>query len=89
MAWENYVVTSNNGVLYVEQNRRYITTDKKEHTEKFIYQIVGNIDGLKEGDILRGYNLDFDLKRTKYTKDGKPQSKTMMWLHGWEKVEEV
>lgn len=71
MAGENYVVTRENGFLSVVQNRNYKTADNKVHTEKCVFNIAGNVEGLEEGDILRADNLDFDLKRVKYTEDGK------------------
>ena len=89
MAGENYTVTKENGFLSVVQNRNYKTQGNKVHTEKCIFNIAGNVEGLKEGDILRADNLDFDLKRVKYTEDGKQCSKIIMLLYGWEKAEEA
>lgn len=89
MAEENYVVTRENGFLSVVQNRNYKTADNKVHTEKCVFNIAGNVEGLEEGDILRADNLDFTLKRVKYTEDGKQCSKIIMLLYGWEKAEEA
>ena len=89
MAGENYIVTRENGFLSVVQNRNHRTKDSKVHTEKYVFNIAGNVEGLKEGDILRADNLDFDLKRVEYTEDGKQCSKTVMLLYGWEKAEEA
>lgn len=86
MTEENYVVTRGNGFLSVVQNMNYKTQDNKVHTEKCVFNIAGNVEGLKEGDILRADNLDFDLKRVKYTEDGKKCSKIIMLLYGWEKA---
>ena len=38
------------------------------------------------GNFLRADNLDFSLKRVKYTEDGKQCSKIIMLLYGWEKA---
>lgn len=89
MAGENLLVTRENGFLSVVQNRNYKTADNKVLTEKCVFNIAGNVEGLKEGDILRADNLDFDLKRVKYTEDGKQRSKIIMLLYGWEKAEEA
>lgn len=89
MEGENFLVTRENGLLSVVQNRRYKTQDNKVHTEKCVFNIAGNVEGLEEGDMLRADNLDFDLKGVKYTEDGKQCSKIIMLLYGWEKVEEA
>ena len=89
MAEENYVVIRENGFLSVVQNRNYRTKDNKVHTEKCVFNIAGNVEGLEEGDILRADSLDFTLKRVKYTEDGKKSSKIIMLLYGWEKAEEA
>lgn len=89
MTGENYIVTRENGFLSVVQNRNYKTADNKVHTEKCVFNIAGNVEGLEEGDILRADNLDFALKRVKYTEDGKQCSKIIMLLYGWEKAEEA
>lgn len=89
MAGENYVVARENGFLSVVQNRSYKTADNKAHAEKCVFNIAGNVEGLKEGDILRADNLGFGLKRVKYTEDGKQCSKIIMLLYGWEKAEEA
>lgn len=89
MTGGNFLVTRENGVLSVVQNRNYKTADNKVHTEKCVFNITGNVEGLEEGDILRADNLDFDLKRVKYTEDGKQCSKIIMLLYGWEKAEEA
>lgn len=86
MTGENYIVTRDNGFLSVVQNRNYKTQDNKVHTEKCVFNIAGNVEGLKEGDILRADNLDFTLKMVKYTKDGKKCNKIIMLLYGWEKA---
>ena len=85
MTGENFLVTRENGFLSVVQNN-YRTKDNKVHTEKCVYNITGNTEGLKEGDILRADSLDFDLKTVKYTEDGKQCSKIIMLLYGWEKA---
>lgn len=89
MTGGNFLVIRENGFLSVVQNRNYKTKDNKVPTEKFVFNIAGNTEGLKEGDILRADNLDFTLKRVKYTEDGKQCSKIIMLLYGWEKVEEA
>ena len=71
MAGENFLVTREDGFLSVVQNRSYKTIDNKVHIEKCVFNIAGNVEGLEEGDILRADNLDFDLKRVKYTEDGR------------------
>ena len=86
MAGENFLVTRENGFLSVVQNKNYRTKDNKVHTEKCVYSITGNTEGLKEGDIIRADSLDFDLKRVKYTEDGKQCSKIVMLIYGWEKA---
>lgn len=86
MTVENYVVTREKGLLSVVQNRSYKTQDNKVHTEKCVFNIAGNVEGLEEGDILRADSLDFDLKRVKYTEDGKQCGKIIMLLYGWEKA---
>ena len=40
-------------------------------------------------NFLRADNLDFSLKRVKYTEDGKQCSKIIMLLYGWEKHKEA
>ena len=89
MAGENFLVTREDGFLSVVQDRSYKTIDNKAHTERCVFNIAGNVEGLEEGDILRADNLDFDLKRVKYTEDGKQRSKIIMLLYGWEKAEEA
>ena len=89
MAGENFLVTRENGFLSVVQNRKCRTKDNKVHTERFVFNVAGNTEGLKEGDVLRADNLDFTLKRVKYTEGGKQCSKTIMLLYGWEKAEEA
>lgn len=89
MTGENFLVTREDGFLSVVQNRNYRTKDNKVHTEKCVFNIAGNTEGLKEGDILRADNLDFTFKRVKYTEDGKQCSKIIMLLYGWEKAEEA
>ena len=89
MTGGNFLVTRENGVLSVVHNRNYRTKDNKVHTEKCVFNIAGNVEGLEEGDILRADNLDFDFKRVKYTEDGKQRSKIIMLLYGWEKAEEA
>ena len=86
MTGENFLVTRENGVLSVVQNRSYRTKDNKVLTEKCVYNIAGNVEGLKEGDIILADSLDFDLKRVKYTEDGKQCSKIVMLIYGWEKA---
>ena len=85
----NFFVTRENGILSVVQNKNYRTKDNKVHTEKCVFNITGNTEGLKEGDILRADNLDFTLKKVKYTEDGKKCSKIVMFIYGWEKAEEA
>ena len=85
----DFLVTREDGFLSVVQDRSCKTIDSKVHTEKCVFNIAGNVEGLEEGDILRADNLDFDLKRVKYTEDGKQCSKTVMLLYGWEKAEEA
>ena len=89
MEGENFLVTRENGLLSVVQNRRYKTQGNKVHTERCVFNIIGNVEDLKEGDILRVDNLDFVLKMVKYTEDGKQCSKIIMLLYGWEKAEEA
>lgn len=81
-----FLVTRKNGFLSVVQNKNYRTKDNKVHTEKCVFNIAGNVEGLKEGDIICADNLDFDFKRVKYTEDGKQCSKIIMLLYGWEKA---
>ena len=89
MAGENFLVTRENGFLSVVQNRKCRTKDNKVHTERFVFNVAGNTEGLNEGDVLRADNLDFALKRVKYTEGGKQCSKIIMLLYGWEKAEEA
>ena len=89
MTGENFLVTMENGFLSVARNRNCRTKDNKVRTERRVFNIAGNVEGLREGDILRADNLDFDLKRVKYTEDGKQRSKIIMLLYGWEKAEEA
>ena len=89
MAGENFLVTREDGFLSVVQNRSYRTKDGKAHTERRVFNVAGNTEGLEEGDILRSDNLDFTLKRVKYTEDGKQRGKVIMLLYGWEKAEEA
>ena len=89
MAGENFLVTRENGFLSVVQNRKCRTKDNKARTERFVFNVAGNTEGLKEGDVLRADNLDFTFKRVKYTEDGKQCSKIIMLLYGWEKAEEA
>ena len=89
MAGESFLVTRENGFLSVVQNRKCRTKDNKVHVERCVFNVAGNVEGLKEGDILRSDNLDFSLKRVKYTEDGKQCSKIIMLLYGWEKAEEA
>lgn len=86
MTGENFLVTRENGFLSVVQNRNYKTKDGKAHTERRVFNVAGNTEGLREGDILRADNLDFTLRRVKYTEDGKQRSKIIMLLYGWEKA---
>ena len=88
-AGENFLVTGENGFLSVVQNRRCRTKDDKAHAGRFVFNVAGNTEGLKEGDVLRADNLDFALKRVKYTEGGKQCSKIIMLLYGWEKAEEA
>ena len=89
MAVGNFLVTKENGILSVVQNRNYRTKDNRVHTEKCIFNVAGNVEGLEEGDILRADNLDFDFKRVTYTEGGKQCIKIIMLLYGWEKAEEA
>ena len=89
MTGGNFLVTRENGFLSVVQDRSCRTEDNRVRTEKCVFNIAGNTEGLEEGDILRADNLDFDLKRVKYTEDGKQCSKIIMLLYGWEKLEEA
>ena len=65
MTGENFLVTRENGSLSVVQNKNYRTKGNKVYTEKCMFNIAGNVEGLKEGDIIRADSLDFDLKRVK------------------------
>ena len=87
MTGGNFLVTRENGFLSVVQDRNCRMKDRKVHAEKCIFNIAGNVEGLEEGDILRADNLDFSLKRVKYTEDGKQCSKIVMVLYGWEKAQ--
>ena len=89
MAGENFLVTRENGFLSVVQNRKCRAKDNTVHTERFVFNVAGNTEGLREGDVLRADNLDFTLKRVKYTEGGKQCSKIIMLLYGWEKAEEA
>lgn len=89
MTGGNFLVTGENGFLSVVQNRNYRTKDGKAHTERRVFNIAGNVEGLKEGDILRADSLDFTLRRVKYTEGGKQCIKIIMLLYGWEKAEEA
>ena len=89
MTGGNFLVTRENGFLSVVQNRNCRTKGNKVRAEKCVFNIAGNVEGLEEGDILRADNLDFDLKRVKYTEDGKQCSKIIMLLYGWEKHREA
>lgn len=89
MTGENFLVTRENGFLSVVRNKNYRTKDSKVHAQKCVFNIAGNVEGLEEGDILRADSLDFDLKRVKYTEDGKQCSKIIMLLYGWEKAGEA
>ena len=48
MTGGNFLVTRENGFLSVVQNRNYKTQGNKVHTEKCIFNIAGNVEGLKE-----------------------------------------
>lgn len=85
---ENFLVMRKDGLLSVVQNRNYRTKDNKVHIKRHVFNITGNVEDLEEGDILREDNLDFQMKRVKYMKDGRQHSKIIMLLYGWEKVEE-
>ena len=85
---ENFLVMRKDGLLSVVQNRNYRTKDNKVHIKRHVFNVTGNVEGLEEGDILREDNLDFQMKRVKYMKDGRQHSKIIMLLYGWEKVEE-
>lgn len=89
MTGENYIVARENGFLSVVRNRSYRTEDNKVHTEKCVFNIAGNTEGLEEGDILRADNLDFALRRVEYTEDGRRRVKIVMFIYGWEKAEEA
>ena len=89
MAGGNLLVTRENGFLSVVRNRSYRTKDNKVHTEKCVFNVAGNTEGLEEGDILRADNLDFTFKWVEYTEDGKQCGKIIMLLYGWEKAEEA
>ena len=85
---ENFLVMRKDGLLSVVQNRNYRTKDNKVHIKRHVFNVTGNVEDLEEGDILREDNLDFQMKRVKYMKDGRQHSKIIMLLYGWEKVEE-
>lgn len=85
---ENFLVMRKDGLLSVVQNRNYRTKDNKVHVKRHVFNVTGNVEDLEEGDILREDNLDFQMKRVKYMKDGRQHSKIIMLLYGWEKVEE-
>ena len=89
MTGGNFLVTRENGFLSVVQNKNYRTKDNKVRTEKCVFNVAGNTEGLEEGDILRADNLDFTFKRVEYTEDGKQCVKIIMLLYGWEKAEEA
>ena len=89
MTGGNFLVTRENGFLSVVRNRSYRTEDNRVRTEKCVFNVAGNTEGLEEGDILRADSLDFDLKRVEYTEDGKQCGKITMLLYGWEKAEEA
>ena len=48
MAGDNFLVTRGNGFLSVVQNRNYRMKDNKVHAEKCVFNIAGNVEGLKE-----------------------------------------
>ena len=85
----NFLVTRESGFLSAVQNRNCRTKDNKVHTEKCVFNIAGNVEGLEEGDILRADNLHFDFKRVEYTEDATQCSKIVMLLYGWEKAGEA
>lgn len=89
MAGENFLVTREDGFLSVVQNRSYRTKDGKAHTERRVFNVAGNTEGLEEGDILRADSLDFTFRRVKYTEDGRRCVKIVMFIYGWEKAEEA
>lgn len=89
MAGENFLVTREDGFLSVVQNRSYRTKDGKARTERRVFNVAGNTEGLEEGDILRSDSLDFVLRRAECTEDGKRRGKVIMLLYGWEKAEEA
>ena len=89
MTGGNFLVTRENAFLSVVWNRSYRTEDNRARTERCVFNIAGNVEGLEEGDILRADNLDFTFKRVEYTEDGKQCGKITMLLYGWEKAEEA
>ena len=89
MTGGNFLVTRENGFLSVVWNRSYRTEDNRVRTERCVFNVAGNVEGLEEGDILRADNLDFTFKRVEYTEDGKQCGKITMLLYGWEKAEEA
>lgn len=89
MADGGFLVVRRNGRLSVVRSRSCGTEDSKGHNGGYVFDILGNTEGLKEGDILRADNLDFTFKRVEYTEDGKQCSKIIMLLYGWEKAEEA
>lgn len=89
MAGEKFVVARENGVLSVVRERTGRTSDGRKYTEKCAFNVAGNIEGLKEGDVLSTDTMDYALRRVKYTEDGRQRSKIIMLLYGWEKVEEA
>lgn len=89
MADGDFLVTRENGFLSVVRNKNYRAKDNRVRTEKCVFNVAGNTEGLEEGDILRADNLDFTFKRVEYTEDGKQCGKIIMLLYGWEKAEEA
>ena len=85
----NFLVIRENGLLSVVRSVKRRASDGRERNGRLVFNIAGNTEGLEEGDILLTDSLDFDLKRVKYTEDGKQRSKIIMLLYGWEKAEEA
>ena len=71
MADGDFLVTRENGLLSVVRNRSCRTEDNRVRTDKCVFNIAGNIEGLEEGDILLADSLDFTFRRVKYTEDGR------------------
>lgn len=88
---ENYrVFRMTDGRLGVVTVKRYMGADGGMKETDCCFPVYGDcVEGLKEGDVLCGYNLDYDLRQRRYMEDGKNHAEVVMVLHGWQKVKEA